>query len=163
MMPSPYLAPVIFLVLIANGTPLMVQKVLGRRYSQPVDGDHQFVDGRPLFGRAKTVRGVACAIAVTTAAATAIGLAWQIGLLVGSLAMVGDLSSSFVKRRLGRSSSSPLVGIDQIPESLFPLLVCMRPLSLTIADVALGVAIFFVGELVVSRLLYAFDLRDPPY
>jgi len=74
MMPSPYLAPVIFLVLIANGTPLMVQKVLGRRYSQPVDGDHQFVDGRPLFGRAKTVRGVACAIAVTTAAATAIGL-----------------------------------------------------------------------------------------
>src|SRR5271167_3102460 len=115
-MPSPFLAPALFLVLVANGTPLMVQKVLGRRYAQPVDGDHRFVDGRPLFGRAKTLRGVAGAMLATTAAAAVIELAWPIGLLVGTLAMVGDLFSSFVKRRLGRSSSSPLVGIDQIPE-----------------------------------------------
>jgi len=162
-MPSPFLAPALFLVLVANGTPLMVQKVLGRRYAQPVDGDHRFVDGRPLFGRAKTLRGVAGAMLATTAAAAVIELAWPIGLLVGTLAMVGDLFSSFVKRRLGRSSSSPLVGIDQIPEALFPLLACMHPLSLTIADVALGVAVFFVGGLVVSRVLYAFDLRDRPY
>ena len=39
----------------------------------------------------------------------------------------------------------------------------MGPLSLTIADVAIGVALFFIGELAVSRVLYAFDLRDPPY
>ena len=157
------LLSLVFLVLLANGTPLIVQKVLGRRYSQPIDGDYRFIDGQPLLGRAKTLRGVGCAIVVTTATATVVGLGWKIGLLVGSLAMVGDLFSSFVKRRLGRSSSSPIVGIDQIPESLFPLLACSGPLSLTIADVAIGVAIFFVGELIVSRLLYAFDLRDPPY
>jgi CDP-archaeol synthase len=153
----------VFLVMLANATPLIVQKVLRQRYSQPIDGDCRFIDGRPLLGRAKTLRGVACAIVVTTAVAPVVGLGWKIGLLVGSLAMVGDLFSSFVKRRLGRSSSSPILGIDQIPESLFPLLACIYPLSLTITDVAIGVAIFFVGELVVSRLLYAFDLRDPPY
>lgn len=84
-------------------------------------------------------------------------------MLVGTLAMIGDLFSSFLKRRLGRPSSSPAVGVDQIPESLFPLLGCVGPLSLTVADVAIGVVIFFVAELLVSRVLYAFDLRDRPY
>jgi CDP-2,3-bis-(O-geranylgeranyl)-sn-glycerol synthase len=46
---------------------------------------------------------------------------------------------------------------------LFPLLACLGPLSLTVADVAIGVAIFFIGELALSRVLYAFDLRDRPY
>jgi CDP-archaeol synthase len=162
-MVSSHLVPLLVLVLIANGTPLVVQKLLGQRYAQPLDGNRRFVDGRPLFGQAKTLRGLACAITVTTAAGVIIGLGWQIGLLVGTLAMVGDLFSSFVKRRLGRSSSSPILGIDQIPESLFPLLASVHPLSLTIADVTIGVAIFFAGNLAVSRLLYSLDLRDPPY
>jgi CDP-archaeol synthase len=162
-MPSSGLVSVFLLVVVANSTPLVAKKLFRRRYVQPVDGDRRFVDGRPVFGRAKTLRGVVCAIALTTAAAPVVGLGWQIGLLVGTLAMVGDLFSSFVKRRLGRSPSSPCIGIDQIPESLFPLLACIRPLSLTIADVLVGVLVFFVGELVVSRLLYALDLRDRPY
>jgi CDP-2,3-bis-(O-geranylgeranyl)-sn-glycerol synthase len=163
LMLSPYIVPLLFLLLLANGTPLMVGKVLGPRFSYPVDGDHQFVDGRPVFGPAKTMRGVICAVLITTLGALLVGLGWRVGLLVGSLAMLGDLFSSFWKRRLGRSSSSPVLGIDQIPESLFPLLACLGPLSLTIADVAVGVALFFIGELLVSRVLYAFDLRDPPY
>lgn len=160
---SPFLVPLLVLLTLANGTPLMVRKVLGSRISHPVDGGRNFVDGRPVLGPAKTLRGVACAVLVTTAGAPLVGLDWKIGLLVGSLAMVGDLCSSFLKRRLGQSSSSPVVGVDQIPESLFPLLACIGPLSLTIGDVAVGVAIFFVGELALSRLLYAFDLRDRPY
>jgi CDP-2,3-bis-(O-geranylgeranyl)-sn-glycerol synthase len=162
-MPSPLILPLLFLLTLANGTPLMARKFLGNRLSYPVDGDHEFVDGRPWFGPAKTLRGIACAVLVTTAGAPLVGLEWKIGLMVGALAMVGDLFSSFVKRRLGRSSSSPAVGIDQIPESLFPLLACLGPLALSLADVAIGVAIFFVGELVLSRVLYAFDLRDRPY
>ena len=162
-MPSPFLLPLLVLVALANGTPLMARKLFGKHFSYPVDGDRQFVDGRPVFGPAKTWRGVGCAILVTTAGAALVGLGWEIGLLVGCLAMAGDLFSSFVKRRLGRLSSSPAVGVDQIPESLFPLLACLGPLSLTIANVALGVALFFVGEIVLSRVLYAFDLRDRPY
>jgi hypothetical protein len=162
-MPSRHLLPLLLLVLLANGAPLAVRKVLGNRLAYPVDGDREFVDGRPLFGPAKTVRGIACAVAVTIIAAPLVGFEWRIGLLVGSLAMAGDLFSSFLKRRLGRSSSSPVVGIDQVPESLFPLLACMPPLALTLGDVAIGVALFFVGGLVVSRLLYALDVRERPY
>jgi CDP-2,3-bis-(O-geranylgeranyl)-sn-glycerol synthase len=163
IVPSRFLVPLLCLLLLANGTPLAVRSLLGKRLAYPVDGDHDFVDGRPLFGPAKTLRGIACALAVTTAAGPVVGLDWQIGLVVGSLAMAGDLFSSFIKRRLGRPPSTPVVGLDQIPEALFPLLACMRLLSLTLIDVALGVALFFVGELLVSRLLYAFDLRERPY
>lgn len=162
-MPSPFIVPLLFLLLLANGTPLMARKVLGKHLAYPVDGDRDFVDGRPVFGPAKTLRGVACAIVVTAAGASLVGLGWKIGLMVGTLAMVGDLFSSFLKRRLGRLPSSPVVGVDQIPESLFPLLACLRPLSLTLADVAIGVAIFSIGAILLSRLLYAFDLRDRPY
>jgi hypothetical protein len=162
-MPSPELIRLLVLLAVANGVPLLAQKLLGRRYAYPVDGDYHFVDGRPLFGRAKTLRGVAGAIAASTAAAPLIGLSWRIGLLVGAAAMAGDLFSSFLKRRLGCAPSTPLIGLDQIPESLFPLLVCVVPLSLTAVDIILGVALFFVGDLLISRLLYAFDLRDRPY
>jgi hypothetical protein len=36
-------------------------------------------------------------------------------------------------------------------------------LSLSASDIALAMAIFFVGELVLSRLLYKAHLRDEPY
>ena len=79
------------------------------------------------------------------------------------MAMAGDLFSSFVKRRLGLPPSSRALGLDQIPESLLPLLVCRQSLSLTALDIGLAVAIFFVGELGISRLLYKAHLRDEPY
>jgi len=40
---------------------------------------------------------------------------------------------------------------------------CRDALSLTIADIALGVGIFFIGELILSRLLFRAHLRDEPY
>jgi CDP-diglyceride synthetase len=85
------------------------------------------------------------------------------GALVGGLAMAGDLFSSFCKRRLGVPPSSPALGLDQIPEALFPLLACRALLSLTPAGIGLVVATFFAGEVLLSRLLYAWRLRDRPY
>jgi CDP-archaeol synthase len=86
-----------------------------------------------------------------------------IGAIVAGATMAGDLFSSFVKRRLNLPPSSQALGLDQVPESLFPMLACRDALSLTIADIALGVGIFFIGELILSRLLYQVHLRDEPY
>jgi len=77
--------------------------------------------------------------------------------------MAGDVFSSFVKRRLKFPSSSQAIGLDQVPESLLPLLVCKETLSLTSIDVVIGVGIFVLGELILSRLLYDLRLRDEPY
>jgi CDP-diglyceride synthetase len=151
------------LLMLANGTPVIAKKIVGGHYSYPLDGNLTFADGRPVFGRSKTIRGVALAVLVTTASASLIGLGWRIGLLVGSFAMAGDLFSSFCKQRLGLPSSSRASGLDQIPESLLPLLACRDLLALTAAEIVLCVVMFVVGEVVLSRLLYAFRLRDRPY
>src|SRR5262249_39676160 len=76
---------------------------------------------------------------------------------------VGDLFSSFLKRRMGLPVSSRAVGLDQVPESLFPLLACRSALSLTGWDIAVAVLAFFFAEIVISRLLYRFRVRDRPY
>jgi hypothetical protein len=151
------------LLTLANGTPLMAKNILGNRLSYPLDGNVRFVDGRPLFGRSKTIRGVALAVLVAAAGAPLVGLDWTIGVLVGGLAMTGDLFSSFLKRRMDLPPSSRASFLDQVPESLFPLLACRNLLSLTIADIGACVVLFFIGEVVLSRVLYALHLRDRPY
>ena len=157
------LVRLLILLVLANGAPLAARTLVGDRWSAPVDGDRRFVDGRPIFGRSKTIRGAALAILATSAAAPWLGLEWRIGVVVGTLAMAGDLFSSFCKRRLGLPPSSPALGLDQIPEALFPLLAYKVLLPLPMSAIAVVVAIFFTGEVVLSRLLYAFRLRDRPY
>jgi hypothetical protein len=148
---------------LANGTPIVAKKIFGESSAHSLDGGIKFFDGHPLFGHSKTIRGILASIVITSASAYLIGLNLTIGALVASAAMAGDLFSSFVKRRLNFPPSSQALGLDQVPESLFPMLACRALLSLTIADIALAVAIFFVGELVLSRLLYRIHLRDRPY
>jgi CDP-2,3-bis-(O-geranylgeranyl)-sn-glycerol synthase len=55
------------------------------------------------------------------------------------------------------------IGLDQIPEALFPLLAARLLLPVTIVDVAVGTAIFLAGSLVVSRILFTLGVRDEPY
>ena len=153
----------VFLLTMANGTPVIAKKILGDRLSYPLDGGRRFLDGRPTFGASKTLRGVLLSVLATSVAAVVVGLDWKVGALVGSFAMAGDLFSSFVKRRLDLPPSSRASGLDQIPESLFPLLACRTVLPLTITDIAVGVAIFFAGEVFASRWLYRLHLRDRPY
>lgn len=151
------------LLTLANGTPIVAKKILGSRFSFPVDAGTSFWDRRPVFGPSKTIRGIVVSILVTTVAAPLLGLDFSVGATVAAAAMAGDLISSFAKRRLNFPSSSQALGLDQIPESLLPMLACRGSLSLTAADIALGVAIFFIGELILSRFLYWLRLRDRPY
>jgi CDP-2,3-bis-(O-geranylgeranyl)-sn-glycerol synthase len=151
------------LLAVANGTPLIAKNVFRNRFSQPIDGGVKFVDGKPLFGSSKTIRGIALSILVTTACAPVFGLAWEQGAVVGSAAMAGDLLSSFLKRRINLPAEGMATGLDQVPESLFPLLACRGSLSLTAVDIAVGVAVFLLCSILFSGLLYKLRLRDRPY
>jgi len=151
------------LLTFANGTPIVAKKIFGSRFVLPLDAGIIFFDGRPVFGASKTMRGIVVSILITSAIAPFIDLDLTIGAIVASSAMAGDLFSSFVKRRLNFQSSSQALGLDQVPESLFPMLACRDALSLTSADIALGVGTFFIGELTLSRLLFRANLRDEPY
>jgi len=156
-------AQLLILLTLANGSPVVAKLVLRDRFSMPLDGNRKFIDGRPLLGPAKTIRGILVAIVVTAASAPLLGLNLEIGLLVGAAAMAGDLLSSFLKRRLGLAPSSRATGLDQIPESLFPLLACRQALALTAVDIVVGCGVFFACELLLSRLLFRLHLRERPY
>lgn len=157
------LLQILFLMTLANGAPVIAKRIFGQRYLYPVDGNIRFYDGCRLFGSSKTIRGVVCALAVTAAAAPLVGLSVQLGLVIAAAAMAGDLLSSFTKRRLGLPPSSRAIPIDQVPESLFPLLACYTALGLTIPDVAAGVLVFLIGEILLSRVLFRLHVRDRPY
>jgi hypothetical protein len=151
------------LLVVASGTPIIVEKILGRYLAYPIDGGWELSDGKPLFGSSKTLRGLTLSILATTAFAPLIGLDWRIGALVALMAMIGDLISSFLKRRMGLAPSDRAIGLDQIPESLLPLLACAFFLPLTVFDVVVATTLFFIGDLALSRLLFKLHIRDRPY
>ncbi len=153
----------VLLVGVANATPVLARLILGQRFSRPLDGGARFFDHQPLLGRSKTLRGVILSVLVTTLAAPAIGLQWQVGALTGLFAMSGDLFSSFIKRRLRLPSSSKATGLDQIPESLFPALACKPLLGFGPIDLGLIVLAFFVSERLLSPLFFRLSIRKRPY
>jgi CDP-2,3-bis-(O-geranylgeranyl)-sn-glycerol synthase len=153
----------LLLLTFANGAPVVAKKLLGARLAFPLDAGVRFLDGRPLLGPSKTIRGVVASVVATALVAPLLGLNPAAGGLVAALAMIGDLFSSFAKRRLKFPSSSQAIGLDQVPESLLPLLACQEILSLRAIDVAIGVGVFMVGELILSRVLYDLHFRDEPY
>ena len=153
----------VLLLAIANGTPVVAKRLLGRFLSYPLDAGTTFIDGRALLGSSKTIRGILVSVVSTSVCAPVLGFAWTTGFIIGIAAMTGDLFSSFIKRRMGYPPSSRALGLDQIPESLFPGLACKSLLALTFADVIFIVALFSVGNLIVSRLLYKIQLRDEPH
>ncbi|MBN1323274.1 MAG: CDP-2,3-bis-(O-geranylgeranyl)-sn-glycerol synthase [Methanotrichaceae archaeon] len=95
----------------------------------PVDLGKNFLDGRRIFGNGKTMRGMvfgtSCGLIaglVQNYMAPALGLpgfgdGWSalpvlLGLSLGS--MLGDLTASFLKRRLGMKRGDSLFMVDQL-------------------------------------------------
>ncbi len=153
----------LLLILIANGAPIIATAACGAWGGRPLDGGRVLADGHRLLGDSKTWRGVLLAPLASGLAAVLLGLPAVAGVVVGLAAMLGDLLSSFSKRRLGMASSSMAFGLDQIPEALLPLLAVSARFDLAWSAVAGIVAGFIVLELALSRLLYWLGIRKRPY
>lgn len=128
----------------------------------PLDGGYRFL-GNPLFGPTKTLRGILSALLITSLTALLVGITVPVGAAIALLAMVGDLISSFIKRRLNRPSSSMFLGLDQIPEALLPLWYCKAVYSLDWQQVIILLTAFVLLELLLSRILFVMKIRKRPY
>ena len=151
------------LLTVANGVPVIAKRLLGEWLAWPIDGGRILRDGQPLLGRSKTFRGAALAVTASAIAGPLVGLGVEAGAWIGAGAMAGDMLSSFLKRRLRLSPSAEAPGLDQVPESLLPMLTIKVRLGLSSLDVLAAVAAFWIGELLLSRLLFALNIRDRPY
>lgn len=146
-----------------NGAPILLTKFAGKRFDYPIDGNQSFMDGRPILGSSKTFRGLISALVAAVLMGSLLALPLTTSLAFGALSMAGDMTSSFIKRRLGLKSSAMALGLDQIPESLFPLLGCQHWLGITNEQIVWIILAFFCVELIFSRILFWLGIRRTPY
>lgn len=153
----------LLLTTVANGAPAIVRRLLGRRFAQPIDAGMRLGDGQPVLGPSKTWRGLAIAVIATVALASLLDLPWEAGVFIGVGAMLGDALSSFVKRRLRIPPKGQAPLLDQVPESLVPLLAVQPMLNLSWQSIVAMVSAFVVIHLILSPLLFRLHIRDRPY
>lgn len=139
------------LLVTSHSTPAVAGGLLGPRWAWPIDAGVMLRDGRPLFGASKTWRGLALALSASTLATSLLLERPGLGLAFATLAMTGDLVSSFVKRRLGLPPHTDALFIDQLPECLLPLVVLREALPLSWTDLLLLALLFVPANLAANR------------
>jgi CDP-2,3-bis-(O-geranylgeranyl)-sn-glycerol synthase len=151
------------LLAAANNAPIVLKLLMGERWDAPLDGGARFLDGRPLLGRSKTIRGFAAGVIGGGVAALLLGFPPILGLEAGALAMAGDALASFAKRRLNLEPGGRATGLDQIPEALLPLVALRQALATPWWLVAAVTTVFLVLEIPLARLAFRLRLRDRPH
>lgn len=100
----------------ANAAPV----VLGG--GPPLDGGEKWLDGKPFLGSHKTFRGCVVGIAAGLLIGTLQGNLYA-GLTQGFGAILGDLFSSFLKRRWGLEPGEGVPLLDQLDFIIMAILI----------------------------------------
>lgn len=142
----------VLLVFVANLAPAAIGLLMGHRWNAPLDGGLCLPDQHRVLGPTKTFRGVIAAVLATGIFANFVGLTPAAGAGFAGLAMLGDIGSSFTKRRLGIASSHSVPLLDQLPESLLPLFSMQSIVGGTLTEILVAAAIFTFIDLLLSKL-----------
>jgi CDP-2,3-bis-(O-geranylgeranyl)-sn-glycerol synthase len=125
-----------------------------------------------LFGNHKTVVGFALGVTAGVLAAWVQSrIAWSrslltpsnwlaIGVASGLGAMAGDSMKSFFKRRAGIPPGESWIPADQLDFVVGALVLMLPLIRLGLADVAIILAITFVGDIVVNQLSFLLGIRS---
>ncbi|RMJ04500.1 MULTISPECIES: CDP-archaeol synthase [Marinobacter] len=151
------------LLVLANGVPVVVARLLPNSTDWPVDAGLTWADGRPLFGPSKTWRGFILGTVACSLFALWLELGWLFGVLFGALSLLGDLLSSFIKRRIGLAPSARAVWLDQMPEAALPMLMAWLWFPLPLWEVAAIAVLFALSNMLFSPLLFRLGIRKQPH
>ena len=145
-------ARALLLVCLASAAAWGVSVILRRRLAAPLDFGFELPDGKRLFGSHKTWRGVAAAILACALAAPLLQLPVATGAGFGAAALLGDALSSAVKRRLALEPGAEVLGLDQLPEALLPLMLFAEPLGIGAVEIAMVALAFMALDLLAAPL-----------
>ncbi len=153
------IATSLLLLLTANGAPVVVAYLMGSKAAWRIDADRTFFDQQPVLGTSKTWRGIVAAVACCWVLALLLDYPGVLGLQFAAYAMLGDLLSSFIKRRSHIPPSTRMTGLDQAPEALLPLLFLRQELALGLAEITAVVMVFILLDEGLTRWLYRRRVR----
>lgn len=154
---------ILIMLLASNGTPVIATYVFKSHGALPLDLGKCLQDHHPILGSSKTWRGLFSALVTSCILSLVFGYGLGFGLVFGSLAMAGDLISSFIKRRKGLESSAQSPGLDQLPESLLPSIYAVIFLGIEWWWAILLALAFMLIQIITSRLLFSLHIRRRPY
>lgn len=152
---------ILILLWLINFAPPMVAHLLGERWDTPVDGGYVLRNGTPLLGPHKTRRGVLAGIVTGSLVGWIIGFPAWVAFLSGLLSMLGDLLSSFIKRRFELPAGRVVFGLDQVFEGSLPFVLLAPYALLGPLDVVVLVGLFTLGAHSGSRFFKEVLLEKP--
>lgn len=155
----------------ANATPV----VLGGGCQ--LDFGKNWTDGRRIFGKGKTIRGLAAGLFAGTAigwlehylfanyypSLSFIGSGPILGFVLASGAMFGDLLGSFAKRRLGMESGSEWKGFDQTGFIVFALLFAYLYAPFPLVWALILFVLSPLAHVATNRIGFWLKLKEVPY
>ncbi len=145
-------------LLFVNFMPPLAKEISGQRLASPLDFGLPWFDRRPLFGTHKSIRGVLAGLC----GGSLFALIWPWGLPVTisatALVLLGDLATSFLKRRLGYPEGKVVPILDQFLEGALPLYFLSRQPGVDPLPMALALVVFmpinYLGAWVWKYLIY---------
>ena len=144
---------------MANSTPVL----LGG--GAPIDRGRKFVDGRPILGTNKTMKGFAYGLLLGSTAAFAEAAMFAnyelvlVGIVASLGALLGDFFGAFVKRRLDIPPGNPLPVVDQLDFILGALLLTSPLLQVTLGAVLILVIATAPIHLLSNAIAYMLRLK----
>lgn len=153
---------IVFFLLLVNGLPPLIALPAKGLFAQPVDCGMNWLDGKRIFGSNKTIRGVLIGIIGGTMLFPLLGQPVQTACTAAMLAMLGDLSSSFIKRRMALPSGSEVAFLDQLFEALFPILYLASAVPFGFLKAAIILVLFITVAYVSSRIWSIMTVPEIP-
>ncbi len=158
---------------IANGTPVVVAKLLSSRniIRHPIDFGKIFIDGRRVLGDSKSWEGLLSGIIaglITSLLQYFIedsSIVIVRGFILSIGAMAGDIIGAFIKRRIGLKPGEPLPIVDQL---MFIVIALSLAISLNLIKITLVQFIFvllltFFLHIITNYIAYKLNLKDVPW
>jgi len=135
-----------------------------------LDMGKKFSDGRRIFGDGKTTRGFVGGLIVGTIVGLLQGIAevplgehLLLGFLLALGALLGDLVSSFIKRRLDIERGGAAPGLDQLSFVVVALMLASPVKVITWREIAAILIVTPPIHLATNFVGYKLGLKSRPY
>ncbi|ADM27945.1 protein of unknown function DUF46 [Ignisphaera aggregans DSM 17230] len=158
---------------IANGTPVVVSKLLSSRNiaRHPIDFGKTFIDGRRVLGDSKSWEGLISGIIaglVTSLIQYLIEgnpIAIVRGFILSIGAMAGDIIGAFIKRRIGLKPGEPLPIVDQLMFIIIALslAIIFKLIRITLTQFIFVLLLTFLLHIATNYIAYKLNLKDVPW